>query len=63
MLGGLIMFFFNGLDELSMVVMLQFGIVVVFVIDNMICFCDGYNLNSQQFLKVQVNYDCFIINV
>ncbi len=61
--GGPTMPFPNGLDELSTVVMPQFGTVAAFATDNMICLCDGHNLNSQQPPKVQANYDCPIINV
>ncbi len=53
----------NGLDERSTVIMPQFGTVAAFATDNMICLCDGHNLNTQQPPKVQANYDCPIINI
>ncbi|NRB49530.1 MAG: hypothetical protein HRU41_17755 [Saprospiraceae bacterium] len=53
----------NGLDESSTVIMPQFGTVAAFATDNMICLCDGHNLNTQQPPKVQANYDCPIINI
>jgi|GEM_PF-3065523 len=53
----------NGLEEESTIIMPQFGTVAAFATDNMICFCDGHNLNAQQPPKVQANYDCPIINV
>lgn len=53
----------NGLDELTTVIMPQFGTVAAFATDQMICLCDGHNLNTQQPPKVQANYDCPIINV
>lgn len=53
----------NGLDEESTVIMPQFGTVVAFATENMVCLCDGHNLNTQQPPKVKANYDCPIINV
>lgn len=53
----------NGLDETSTALMPQFGTIAAFATNNMVCICDGHNLNTQQPPQVKANYDCPLINV
>lgn len=53
----------NGLDETSILIMQQFGLVAAFATEEMVGICIGHNLNTQDPPKVNANYDCPIINV
>ncbi len=52
-----------GLNESSTVIMPQFGLVAAFATPEMICICQGHNLNTQAPPKAQANYDCPNINI
>ena len=60
---GFNMPFPKGLDERSTVIMPQFGLVAAFATAEMVCICQGHNLNQQEPPKVQANYDCPSINI
>lgn len=61
--GGSTMPFPNGLDESSLVIMPQFGLVAAFATPEMACVCMGHNLNAVAPPKVNANYDCPNINI
>ena len=52
-----------GLDERSTVIMPQFGLVAGFATPEMICICEGHELNGINQPHAQANYDCPIINI
>lgn len=52
-----------GLDETSTVIMPQFDLIAAFSTPEMICICEGHDLNTQSPPKVQANYDCPEINI
>lgn len=60
--GGPTMPFPQGLDERTTVIMPQFGLVAAFATPEMVCICQGHNLNEQEPPKVNANYDCPNIN-
>lgn len=53
----------QGLDEGSTAIMPQFDLIAAFSTPEMICICEGHDLNTQAPPKVQANYDCPEINV
>lgn len=53
----------NGLNETSILIMPQFGLVAAFATPEMACVCEGHNLNDKAPPKVNANYDCPIINI
>ncbi|MCG8332549.1 MAG: hypothetical protein MI974_32995 [Chitinophagales bacterium] len=61
--GGATSPFPQGLDERSTVIMPKLGLVAAFATPEMICICQGHNLNTQAPPKAQANYDCPTINV
>ena len=60
--GGPTMPFPNGLDESSLLIMPQWGLVAAFATESMACVCQGHNLNEQAAPKANANYDCPNIN-
>ena len=60
--GGPTMPFPNGLNESSIVVMPQWGLIAGFATPEMVCICQGHNLNEQAPPKPTANYDCPNIN-
>ena len=61
--GGPVSPFPNGLNESSIVIMPQFGLVAAFATDQMVAICIGHNLNTQAPPRVNANYGCPVINV
>lgn len=53
----------QGLDERTTVIMPQFGLVAAFATPEMVCICQGHNLNEQEPPKANANYDCPNINL
>ncbi|MEM6630170.1 MAG: hypothetical protein AAF694_10885 [Bacteroidota bacterium] len=62
MQGGPTMPFPNGLNESSLLIMPQWGLVAAFATESMACVCQGHNLNEQAAPKANANYDCPNIN-
>jgi len=52
----------QGLDERTTVIMPQMGLVAAFATPEMVCLCQGHNLNEQAPPQVNANYDCPNIN-
>ncbi len=52
----------QGLDERSTVIMPQFGLIGAFATSEMVCICQGHDLNPQDPPKTNANYDCPNIN-
>ncbi|MCB0630213.1 MAG: hypothetical protein R2824_35895 [Saprospiraceae bacterium] len=61
--GGPTMPFPQGLDEVSRVIMPQFGLIGGFSTDNMICICEGHDMNVQAPPVQIAHYDCPEINI
>lgn len=53
----------QGLNENTTLIMPQFGLIAAFSTPDMVCACEGHNLNTQAPPKVQANYDCPNINI
>ena len=53
----------QGLNERSTVIMPQFGLVAGFATPNMVCICQGHDLNDLDPPHAQANYDCPVINI
>ncbi len=62
MAGGPSMPFPNGLNESSLLIMPQWGLLAAFATSEMVCICQGHNLNQQAPPKTNANYDCPNIN-
>ena len=52
-----------GLNETSLVIMPQFGLVAAFATSEMVAICIGHGLNTQAPPRAQANYGCPVINV
>lgn len=61
--GGPTMPFPQGLDETSRVIMPQFGLIGGFSTDNMVCICEGHELNNQCPPVNIAHYNCPEINI
>jgi len=63
MAGGADSPFPQGLDETSTVIMPKLGLVAAFATPQMICICQGHDLNAENPPQAEANYDCPTINV